>query len=69
MITRKSNIRYKVIFTPIEYEKVMDLMGTSISALCGLIYYDGRSRWYEVYFTRKQYKAFKRLWNETKNKK
>ena len=50
-------------------KKFMDLMGNSILAICEMIYFISANRRYEVYFTRKQYKEFKRIYYETKNKK
>lgn len=72
MITNKSNVKYEIIVNNKEREQIRDMFEKNGYLYCGtcefIIFRPDSIRW-SILFTRKQYELFKRLWNETKNKK
>ena len=73
MITNKSKIQYEIIVNNKEREKIRDMYFEKGYKLYEcywefMVFRPESIRW-SILFTRKQYELFKRLWNETKNKK
>jgi len=72
MITNKSNVKYEIIVNEEEREQIRDIFfknGYQYGGYCEFIVFRPDSIRWSILFTRKQYELFKRLWNETKNKK
>ena len=72
MITKKSNIEYEIIVNEKEKDQLRDMYyknGYQYGGHCESIVYRPDSIRWSIYFTTNQYKLFKRLWNEIKNKK
>ncbi len=72
MITIKSNIQYEILVNDEEREQIRDMFfknGYQYGGYCKSIVFRPECIRWSILFTRKQYELFKRLWNETKNKK
>ena len=72
MITRKSKIKYEIVVSEKEKNEIRNIYennGYLYYGVCEMIAYRPTSIKWSMYFTEKQYKLFKRLLNETKNKK
>ena len=72
MITRKSKIRYEIITDIKEFNEIKEMFDTDYYRAvvnCELINYNPKDLTYRICYTKKQYKQFKKIQNETKNKK
>ena len=72
MITRKSKIKYEIRVKGKEHDKIREILfywQYQLFAVVSYIIYHPEYRTYTFMFTKKQYELFKRLWDETKNKK